>query len=127
VITNLLRAFPYVGSSLVSWLWGGFSVDNPTLTRFYTLHFLLPFVISAFTFLHLFLLHLRGSNNPLGVQSLPDSVAFHWAYVVKDAFGFSVGMTALFFIVFFHPILLIEVDNFIPANPLVTPSHIVPE
>jgi len=127
VITNLFRAVPYVGTSLVTWLWGGFSVDNPTLTRFYTLHFLLPFVISAFTLLHLFLLHLRGSNNPLGVRSLPDSVAFHWAYTVKDAFGFFVGLSALFFIVFFHPLLLIEVDNFIPANPLVTPSHIVPE
>jgi len=127
VITNLLSAMPYFGSSLVSWLWGGFAVDNPTLTRFFTFHFLLPFFVSAITIIHIFFLHSSGSNNPLGVSSAPDKVPFHWYYSVKDIFGFNVFVGALLFLVFFHPQLLGEADNFIPANPMVTPPHIVPE
>lgn len=88
MITNLLRAVPYIGSTIVSWLWGGFAVDNPTLTRFYTFHFFLPFLISWLALIHLFALHLSGSNNPLGVHSYSDIVPFHWFYSIKDVFGF---------------------------------------
>jgi len=127
VITNLFRALPYVGSSLVSWLWGGFAVDNPTLTRFFTFHFMLPFVVSALVIIHIFFLHQFGSNNPLGVSSVPDMVPFHWYFSIKDTFGFCILFWTLLFIVFFHPQVLGEADNFIPANPIVTPPHIVPE
>jgi len=127
VITNLFRALPYVGSSFVSWLWGGFAVDNPTLTRFFTLHFLIPFAVSALTIIHIFFLHLSGSNNPLGVSSHPDKVPFHWYYSIKDTFGFCVLISSLLLLVLFFPQLLGEADNFIPANPMVTPPHIVPE
>jgi len=127
VITNLFSAVPYLGSSLVSWLWGGFAVDNPTLTRFFALHFLIPFVVSASTVVHIFFLHATGSNNPLGVSVSFDRVPFHWYYSIKDVFGFSLLFTALLFLVFFCPQLLGEADNFIPANPIVTPPHIVPE
>jgi len=127
VITNLFRAVPYVGSSLVSWLWGGFAVDNPTLTRFFTFHFILPFIVTGLIIIHIFFLHLIGSNNPLGVSSHPDKVPFHWYFSIKDTFGFCILLWALLFIVFFHPQVLGEADNFIPANPIVTPPHIVPE
>jgi len=127
VITNLLSAVPYVGSQLVFWLWGGFSVCNPTLTRFFTLHFLLPFLVSGLTLMHIFYLHHTGRNNPLGVSSSVDSIAFHRFYTYKDIFGFSVLLSLLLYLVFYDPLLLFEVDNFIPANPLSTPTHIVPE
>jgi len=127
VITNLFRAVPYVGGSLVSWLWGGFAVDSPTLTRFFTFHFILPFVVSALILIHIFFLHQFGSNNPLGVSSHPDKVPFHWYFSIKDTFGFCILLWTLLFIVFFHPQVLGEADNFIPANPIVTPPHIVPE
>jgi len=127
VITNLFSAVPYVGGSLVTWLWGGFSVDNPTLTRFFTFHFLLPFAVSALSTIHIFFLHQTGSNNPLGVPSHPDKVPFHWYYSIKDAFGFCALVSALLIFVFFFPLLLGEAENFIAANPLVTPPHIVPE
>jgi len=127
VITNLFRAVPYVGSSLVYWLWGGFAVDNPTLTRFFTFHFILPFVITALIIIHIFFLHQFGSNNPLGVSSHPDKVPFHWYFSIKDTFGFCILLWTLLFAVFFHPQVLGEADNFIPANPIVTPPHIVPE
>jgi len=127
VITNLFRALPYVGGSLVTWLWGGFSVDNPTLTRFFTFHFLLPFSVSALSIIHIFFLHQTGSNNPLGVSSHPDKVPFHWCYTIKDVFGFCILVSALLLFVFFFPQLLGEADNFIAANPMVTPPHIVPE
>ena len=127
VITNLFRAVPYVGTSLVTWLWGGFAVDNPTLTRFFTLHFLLPFVVTAITIIHIFFLHQTGSNNPLGVSSLADAVPFHCYYSIKDIFGFNIFVGALLFLVFFFPQLLGEAVNFVPANPIVTPPHIVPE
>lgn len=127
VITNLFSAIPYVGHTIVSWLWGGFSVENATLTRFYSLHFLLPFVISGSSILHIFYLHQTGSNNPLGVTSHADKLPFHWYYRVKDIVGFLVLIFCIMFIVFFYPLLLSEADNFIPANPLVTPPHILPE
>jgi len=127
VITNLVSAIPYIGSSLVYWLWGGFSVGNPTLTRFFALHFLLPFLVTGLRMLHIFYLHFTGSNNPLGINSTQDKVAFHWCYTSKDVFGVCCLISALLFLVFFYPSLLLEADNFIPSNPLVTPSHIVPE
>jgi len=127
VITNLFSAVPYLGRSLVTWLWGGFAVDNPTLTRFFTFHFLIPFVVSGVTIIHIFFLHQTGSNNPLGVSSSSDKVPFHWYYTIKDFFGFNLFVGALLFLVFFYPQLLGEADNFIPANPIVTPPHIVPE
>jgi len=127
VITNLLSAFPYFGSNLVTWLWGGFAVENPTLTRFFTLHFLMPFLVRALTFVHLFYLHQSGSNNPLGISADPDKVPFHSFFTTKDLFGFSILISSLLFLVFFFPQVLGEADNFIPANPMVTPPHIVPE
>merc|ERR1712168_533918 len=127
VITNLFRALPYVGSSLVSWLWGGFSVDNPTLTRFFTFHFLLPFVIAATAALHLLFLHETGSSNPAGLNSDTDKVFFHPYFSFKDLLGFLVLFSALTSFALFSPNLLGDPDNFIPANPLVTPPHIKPE
>jgi ubiquinol-cytochrome c reductase cytochrome b/c1 subunit len=128
VITNLFSAIPYFGSTIVTWLWGGFSVDNPTLNRFFSLHFFLPFLLSAVVALHLYLLHLTGSNNPLGINFASDSgISFSPYYIIKDLFG--VILFLLFFAVFlfFLPNLLGHPDNYIPANPLVTPPHIVPE
>jgi len=127
VITNLLSAVPYIGSDLVYWLWGGFSVSNPTLIRFFTLHFLVPFLITGLVTLHVFVLHHTGSNNPLGINSSADKIAFHRYYLYQDLFGFVLILTLLLSIVFFCPLLLMEVENFIPANPLITPVHIVPE
>ena len=127
VITNLFSAFPYIGGSLVTWLWGGFSVDNATLTRFFSFHFVVPFAVAACAVLHIFFLHLSGRNNPLGVIRDQEKVPFHWYYRIKDVVGFVVFSFLLFSLVFFSPNLLGEPDNFIPANSLSTPSHIVPE
>lgn len=127
VITNLFSSIPYIGDKLVFWIWGGFAVDAPTLSRFFALHFLLPFLISLFSGLHIFFLHLRGSNNPLGVSTRPDSLCFHWYYSIKDVFGFMVMLTVAMFLIFFSPNLLLESENFVPANPLATPPHILPE
>jgi ubiquinol-cytochrome c reductase cytochrome b subunit len=129
VITNLFSAIPLVGDAIVTWLWGGFSVDNPTLNRFFVLHFLLPFVIVAVVFLHLWALHRFGSNNPLGIDAKgpQDKVPFHPYYTVKDAFGLGVFLTIFALFVFFAPNYLGHPDNYIPANPLQTPPHIVPE
>uniref|UniRef100_UPI0030DEEEB9 cytochrome b n=1 Tax=Synelmis amoureuxi TaxID=3053537 RepID=UPI0030DEEEB9 len=127
VITNLLSAIPYIGKTLVEWLWGGFAVDNATLNRFYALHFLLPFVIAAMTVLHLLFLHQTGSNNPLGINSDVAAVPFHWYYTSKDVVGFLVMMWILAYLVMFEPNLLGDPENFIPANPMVTPIHIKPE
>nr|YP_008593443.1 cytochrome b [Champsodon cf. snyderi CBM-ZF 10876]BAN83385.1 cytochrome b [Champsodon cf. snyderi CBM-ZF 10876] len=127
VITNLLSAVPYVGNTLVQWIWGGFSVDNATLNRFFTLHFLLPFVIAAFTLVHLLFLHETGSNNPLGLTSNTDKIPFHPYFTYKDLIGFTVLMTLLVSLAMFSPNLLADPDNFTPANPLVTPPHIKPE
>jgi len=127
VITNLLSAVPYIGSDLVYWLWGGFSVSNPTLIRFFTLHFLVPFLITGLVALHVFVLHQTGSNNPLGICSSADKISFHSYYFYQDIFGFVIFLSILLSLVFFCPNLLMEVENFIPANPLITPVHIVPE
>ncbi len=129
VITNLFSAFPIVGKSIVSWLWGGYSVDNPTLNRFYALHYLLPFVIVGVVMLHLVSLHTVGSNNPSGVEikSKKDIIPFHPYFTIKDMLGFVVFFLIFGYFLFFHPNSLGHPDNYIPANPLVTPSHIVPE
>ncbi len=129
VITNLFSAIPLVGDSIVTLLWGGFSVDNPTLTRFFALHYLMPFVIFAVVFLHVWALHITGSNNPLGVDAKgkQDTLPFHPYYTMKDAFGILVFLIIYLGYAFFAPNDLGHPDNYIPANPLVTPSHIVPE
>nr|YP_008593508.1 cytochrome b [Kali indica]YP_010614675.1 cytochrome b [Kali macrodon]YP_010614701.1 cytochrome b [Kali normani]WAS35250.1 cytochrome b [Kali macrodon]WAS35276.1 cytochrome b [Kali normani]BAN83450.1 cytochrome b [Kali indica] len=127
VITNLLSAVPYVGTMLVEWIWGGFSVDNATLTRFFAFHFLFPFVILAMTILHLLFLHETGSNNPIGLNSNTDKVSFHPYFSYKDLLGFAVLLVALASLALFSPNLLGDPDNFTPANPMVTPPHIKPE
>nr|ANZ03425.1 cytochrome b [Theodoxus fluviatilis] len=127
VITNLLSAVPYIGTDLVQWVWGGFAVDNATLTRFFTLHFLLPFAIMAMTVIHLLFLHETGSNNPLGINSDSDKIPFHSYYTFKDLVGFIILLFLLTLLVMFSPQLLGDPENFIPANPLVTPVHIQPE
>nr|ATU86899.1 cytochrome b [Lonchura grandis]ATU86912.1 cytochrome b [Lonchura grandis]ATU86925.1 cytochrome b [Lonchura grandis]ATU86938.1 cytochrome b [Lonchura grandis]ATU86951.1 cytochrome b [Lonchura grandis] len=127
VITNLLSAIPYIGQTLVEWAWGGFSVDNPTLTRFFALHFLLPFVIAGLTLVHLTFLHETGSNNPLGIPSDCDKIPFHPYYTTKDILGFALMLFLLASLALFSPNLLGDPENFTPANPLVTPPHIKPE
>nr|ARH54661.1 cytochrome b [Scirtes orbicularis] len=127
VITNLLSAVPYLGNMLVQWIWGGFAVDNATLTRFFTIHFILPFVIMALTMIHLLFLHQTGSNNPLGVNSNLDKIPFHPYFSYKDILGFLIMMMTLTLLTLTNPYLLGDPDNFIPANPLVTPVHIQPE
>ncbi len=129
VITNLFSAIPVVGDGIVTWLWGGFSVDNPTLNRFFALHYLLPFVIFAVVFLHVAALHICGSNNPSGIEpkGKQDTVTFHPYYTIKDTFGTVVFLTLYALFVFFAPDMLGHPDNYIEANPLVTPPHIVPE
>nr|YP_011014116.1 cytochrome b [Colias sifanica]WQA10197.1 cytochrome b [Colias sifanica] len=127
VITNLLSAIPYLGNMLVNWIWGGFAVDNPTLTRFYTFHFLLPFIIMMMTMIHLLFLHQTGSNNPLGVNSNMDKIPFHPYFTFKDLIGFIILMFILTLLSLTNPYILGDPDNFIPANPLVTPIHIQPE
>nr|YP_009110157.1 cytochrome b [Neptis clinia]AIW64861.1 cytochrome b [Neptis clinia] len=127
VITNLLSAIPYLGTMLVNWIWGGFAVDNATLTRFYTFHFLFPFIILMLTMIHLLFLHQTGSNNPLGINSNLDKIPFHPFFTFKDLIGFIILIMFLTFLSLINPYLLGDPDNFIPANPLVTPIHIQPE
>ncbi len=129
VITNLLGSLPVVGKPILSLLWGGYSVDDPTLNRFFSLHYLLPFVIAAFVGLHIWALHVPGNNNPTGVnvKSKTDTLAFHPYYTVKDAFAISLFMILFAVFVFYLPNALLDVDNASMANPLVTPQHIVPE
>nr|YP_010276492.1 cytochrome b [Omobranchus fasciolatoceps]UHY39625.1 cytochrome b [Omobranchus fasciolatoceps] len=127
VITNLLSAFPYIGNSLVQWIWGGFSIDNATLTRFFSFHFLLPFVIAAGSVVHLLFLHESGSNNPTGLNSDADKISFHPYFSYKDLLGFAALLIALISLALFSPNLLGDPDNFTAANPLVTPAHIKPE
>ena len=127
VITNLFSAIPVVGSFVVEWLWGGFSVDNATLNRFFSLHYLLPFLIAGLSLIHLSLLHTVGSNNPLGINTNLDLVVFYPYFYIKDLFSFLSLMFILSFFTFFLPNALGHSDNYIPANPLVTPPHIVPE
>jgi ubiquinol-cytochrome c reductase cytochrome b subunit len=129
VITNLFSAIPLVGNGIVTWLWGGFAVDNPTLNRFYALHYLLPFVIFAVVFLHVAALHVSGSNNPLGidVKTPKDTIPFHPYYTAKDGFGLVVFLVFYALIIFYAPNMLGDPDNYILANPMATPAHIVPE
>jgi len=127
VITNLFSAIPYIGEDLVKWIWGGFAVDNPTLTRFFSLHFLIPFVVAALRGVHLLFLHQTGRGNPLGVRRNFDKVRFHPYFTTKDLFGFFVMLIGLTIICLFEPWILGDPENFIPANPLVTPVHIQPE
>jgi ubiquinol-cytochrome c reductase cytochrome b/c1 subunit len=129
VITNLFSAFPFVGKFIVHWLWGGFAVDNATLNRFYSLHYLLPFVLFGVVFLHVWALHTTKSNNPLGIdiKGPQDSLPFHPYYTVKDNFGLGVFLIVYLAFVFFAPNFFGEPDNYIQANPLQTPPHIVPE
>jgi len=127
VITNLFSAIPYVGESISFWLWGGFSVDNATLNRFFSLHYLLPFLISGLALVHLALLHLEGSSNPLGVCTKVDKVSFYPYFVLKDLFGFFLFLLVFAYFLFFEPNLMGHPDNYIRANALVTPTHIVPE
>ena len=127
VITNLVSAIPYIGISIVQWLWGGFAVDNATLNRFFALHFILPFVVTAIVIIHLLFLHQTGSNNPLGRNRNIDKVPFHPYFSFKDIVGFLIITFILTSISLINPNILGDPDNFIPANPLVTPIHIQPE
>jgi len=127
VITNLLSAIPYVGGILVEWIWGGFAVGNPTLNRFFVLHFFVPFIVVALTVIHLLFLHQTGSSNPIGVSASSNKIRFHWAYTIKDVFGMILILIRLIFIRMFYPIILGDPDNWTLANPLVTPLHIKPE
>lgn len=127
VITNLLSAIPYIGTNTVIWVWGGFSVRNATLTRFYALHYLLPIIISALSLIHLIFLHDTGSNNPLGTKRNQEIIKFHPYFTTKDLVGVLLLWLVLGIIVLFNPSILIDPENFIPANPLVTPTHIQPE
>jgi len=129
VITNILGAFPVVGGPITTWLWGGFSVDAATLNRFFSLHYLLPFVIAGLVAVHIWALHVPGNNNPVGInlRSKEDMVPFHPYYTVKDGFGIVLFLILFAYFVFYGPNLLGHPDNYIPANPLVTPAHIVPE
>nr|YP_007625223.1 cytochrome b [Pseudohynobius flavomaculatus]ACK38340.1 cytochrome b [Pseudohynobius flavomaculatus] len=127
VITNLLSAIPYMGDSLVQWIWGGFSVDKATLTRFFAFHFLLPFLIMGASIIHLLFLHETGSNNPTGIYANTDKVPFHPYFSYKDTIGFLMLLAALTLLSLLSPNLLGDPDNFTPANPLITPPHIQPE
>lgn len=127
VITNLVSAIPYLGNSIVIWLWGGFAVDNATLNRFYSFHFILPFIISALIIIHLLFLHNSGSSNPLGSNSNLDKISFHPYFSFKDILGFLIIIFFILNIIILYPYILRDPDNFIPANPLSTPPHIQPE
>jgi len=129
VITNLFSAIPVFGQDIVTLLWGGFTVGNPTLNRFFSLHYLLPFVIVAVVLLHLVALHQHGSNNPLGIDKRgpQDTIPFHPYFTIKDLFGLTVFLLVFAVFVFYDPNAAVSPDNYIPANPLVTPNHIVPE
>uniref|UniRef100_UPI0030022EAB cytochrome b n=1 Tax=Sannella crucifera TaxID=3019673 RepID=UPI0030022EAB len=127
VITNLLSAIPYMGNMLVNWLWGGFAVDNATLSRFFSLHFLLPFIVLMMTIIHIFFLHATGSNNPIGLNSNYDKIPFHPYFSISDIMGVMMVMMTLMIINLYEPYMLSDPDNFINANPMVTPVHIQPE
>nr|UFP05178.1 cytochrome b [Microtus obscurus] len=127
VITNLLSAIPYIGTTLVEWIWGGFSVDKATLTRFFAFHFIMPFIITALVLVHLLFLHETGSNNPTGLNSDADKIPFHPYYTVKDFLGVLILLMAFMILTLFFPDILGDPDNYTPANPLNTPPHIKPE
>nr|YP_010248818.1 cytochrome b [Phintella cavaleriei]QTT58095.1 cytochrome b [Phintella cavaleriei] len=127
VITNLLSAIPYIGVMMVEWIWGGFAVGNPTLTRFFSFHFILPFVIMFMVVLHLFFLHETGSGNPVGASSDCDKINFHPYYSIKDLYGFAFFFILFLMICIMTPYIFMDVENFISSDPLVTPVHIQPE
>jgi len=127
VITNLVSAIPFVGTNIVQWIWGGFSVGNATLNRFFSLHYLLPFIIAALALVHIIALHEYGSNNPIGISANLDKIPFHPYFTIKDLLGFVLVGIFITYLVNFAPNALGHPDNYIPANPLVTPPHIVPE
>nr|YP_009325883.1 apocytochrome b [Choreocolax polysiphoniae]APC24875.1 apocytochrome b [Choreocolax polysiphoniae] len=127
VITNLVSAIPKIGNYIVFWLWGSFSVDNSTLNRFFSLHYLLPFLIIAMSLFHIILLHQNGSNNPLGIESISDKINFYPYFVIKDFFGLILFFIFFSFFLYFFPNILGHSDNYIEANPMITPAHIVPE
>nr|WPS67098.1 cytochrome b [Bradybatus sp.] len=127
VITNLVSAIPYMGNFIVQWLWGGFAVDNATLTRFFAFHFILPFIVTALVMIHLLFLHQTGSNNPMGTNSNMEKIPFHPYFTFKDLVGFFIMIFLLMILTLQNPYLLSDPDNFTPANPLVTPIHIQPE
>nr|WRY72446.1 cytochrome b [Typhlocyba bilaminata] len=127
VITNLLSAIPYIGMMMVNWLWGGFAVDNATLSRFFSLHFLMPFVILMMSVIHIFFLHSTGSNNPIGLNSNIDKIPFHPYFSIKDIMGVMMILSMLMLVNMAEPYMMSDPDNFINANPMVTPIHIQPE
>ena len=130
VITNLFSAIPFFGESITTWLWGGYAVDNPTLTRFFSLHYLIPFLILGLVVLHIWALHVPGNNNPIGIdikKPSNDTVSFHPYIVIKDLFALLIFLIVFAFFVFYSPNILGHADNYIEANPMVTPAHIVPE
>nr|YP_010274442.1 cytochrome b [Ricania simulans]UJT96886.1 cytochrome b [Ricania simulans] len=127
VITNLISAIPYMGEMIVKWMWGGFAVDNPTLNRFFTFHFILPFILSMMVMIHLIFLHETGSSNPLGTKNNIDKIPFHPYFTIKDILGMTIVMTSFSFIINTNPFITMDPENFTPANPLVTPIHIQPE
>nr|YP_009136558.1 cytochrome b [Gnathostomula paradoxa]AKD00033.1 cytochrome b [Gnathostomula paradoxa] len=127
VITNMVSSIPYLGNFIVSWIWGGFSVDNPTLNRFFSFHFCIPFIMAMATLIHLIYLHDHGSSNPLGISSMSDKIYFHTYYSTKDYFGFVVFFFILLVLILLAPYSMMDPENFISANPLVTPEHIQPE
>jgi len=127
VITSIFSAIPYIGQNLVEWIWGGFAVDNATLNRFFSFHFLIPFILIAASAIHILFLHQTGSNNPIGVNSDSDRIPFHTYYSIKDILGYSVALIPFLILVLFAPNLFTDPENFLNANPLVTPIHIQPE
>jgi len=127
VITNLFSVIPFIGVDLVQWLWGGFSASNATLNKFFSLHFVLPFAIAAVVFLHLILLHKSGSSNPLGLSSYNQYINFYPYFYIKDLFALFVVLFFFIFVICYYPNMFGHPDNYIPANPMVTPAHIVPE
>lgn len=127
VITNIFSAIPYIGQNLVEWVWGGFAVDNATLNRFFSFHFLIPFILIGASAAHILFLHQTGSNNPIGVNSDSDRIPFHIYYSIKDLLGYRLALTIFSFVVLFSPNLFTDPENFLNANPLVTPIHIQPE
>nr|AKM70234.1 cytochrome b [Anoecia fulviabdominalis] len=127
VITNLLSAIPYLGNSIIIWIWGGFSINNATLTRFFSIHFILPFIIILFTIIHLISLHNTGSNNPLGINSNFDKINFSPYFIIKDLIGLIMFMWMFIILTLIFPFLLNDHNNFVTANPMITPNHIQPE
>lgn len=127
VITNLLSAIPYLGNSIIIWIWGGFSINNATLTRFFSIHFILPFIIILLTFIHLFFLHKTGSNNPLGINSNFDKIRFSPYFIIKDLIGLIIFIWIFIILTLIFPFILNDHNNFITANPIITPNHIQPE